>query len=1565
MKYFKVFNTEQEYYEYLESDDFISPNVSTLRDSTNTWINPEIHKYKDDYLTFVALEDGTFTFTIPSGTSRTTHLAEVSYSIDNGETWTTVQNVDDEEVIITIPTTIASGNKVLWKGRGEATAAAWSSYSHFSSTGNFNVEGNAMSMLFDDNFATATTLTRNHSFLGLFVGCTKLISTENLVLPATTIPGQAYEYMFSGCTSLTTAIKELPCQTMQNVCYYEMFKNCTSLTTTPTLPATTLANQCYQSMFEGCTSLVTSPSSIGNSNTTMANSACTSMFKGCTSLTTAPSLPATTLAVHCYRGMFQGCTSLTTVPSLPATTLANNCYQEMFRSCKNITTAPELPATTLADNCYDSMFEASSLTTVPQLAATTLTPNCYFEMFRDCTSLTTVPSNMLPATTLATNCYNSMFAGCTGLTTTPVLSATTLAQSCYYNMFKNCKSLTTASVLPATTLATNCYNSMYQDCTSLTTVPSNMLPATTLATNCYYAMFRNTRITSSPVLPSKTLVENCYQQMFYDAKSLNHIDCYATDISASNCTTNWVQSVSNSGTFVKYITMEDWTTGSNGIPTNWIVENYSDVHVTGVTLNTTATTITKGGTTTLVATVSPNDAGDKSVTWSSNDTSVATVSSEGVITAVGCGEAIITVTTTDGGCTAQCTTTVENPVTGVSLNTNVLTILTGLTYQLEATVSPSDACGDKSVTWSSSDSTIATVSNNGLVTAVATGSAVVTVTTTVGSYTASCAVEVSEPVAVTGVTLNKATLDIFEAQTEQLVATVLPNNATNKNVTWSSNNSNIATVDSNGIVSAVTTGSAIITVTTVDGGYTASCEVTVSEQSYTSVVIEGASSVSAETCEYRAVCDNVEDVTSSATWSITAGSQYATINPSNGHVTILNGANESSVTIQVVYGNLTGTSSVTLTYISGAASVTTSNITTDIGGNSTSVVTTVTTYADSSSTEVVETIVTDVNGDLVGSSESTKTTNADGSYEGVTTNYDANGDKTDGANITGDTEGNVSTQTVEYDDSGNTVVTGYDIDTSGSESGKEFMSGGTNTEYYAFDLTHGFKLDIDFTIDFANQPPGQSDSHHNILTAKRASPEPWYGFQIRHSQTNNYIQLGTQFETGSNINTTINPSSTTGSVGSYSLRIVYDPNSSGNKFVCTNMATGDEIYSSTGIFPDLEELKYLRITIGNATDGNGNPFRYSNITVSKFELKKLKYVDNPTITYEYGAITINCSTVGASIYYRLNLSGSYSAYTTPITITADTVVQAYATYSGDTSDIIREDFEIVDVTGVTLSDNSITIGQGRTYTLTATVLPNDALDKSVTWSSSDNNVASVDSSGVVSGVASGSATVTVTTHDGGYTAQCAVSVSASPYTELEYIESTSTGGQYIDLDIKLYETLNAWYDIAIKYNVSGAGKNPEQPTLFGCQTQSSPWPGTFIRMNQDSSTNTIGRYIGGTRKDNTLGNNNTDIELPVQTAPNRNVTNLNNGGQTHNWGTSLFCAFSDASGTPFRFIAAKLYYFKLFSKTSGTSQGTLIRDMMPCKRNSDNAIGLLDKVNNVFYTNPSGDAFVAGPVVNS
>lgn len=596
------------------------------------------------------------------------------------------------------------------------------------------------------------------------------------------------------------------------------------------------------------------------------------------------------------------------------------------------------------------------------------------------------------------------------------------------------------------------------------------------------------------------------------------------------------------------------------------------------------------------------------------------------------------------------------------------------------------------------------------------------------------------------------------------------------------------------------------------------------------LVIEGAPTVSAETCQYVAIADNSEDVTELATWSITAGSQYATINSSNGHVTILNGANQSSVTIQAVYGVLTATSNVTLTYLSGASAETETASTTDIGGNTTTVTTTVTTRQDGSTVEVTETVMTDAEGNLIGTSESNISASTDGSYSGNTVNYDEHGDPTDGTNVTGDTEGNVSTQTVEYDDSGNTVVTGYDIDTSGSESGKTFNHDGVNTDYYAFDVTHGFVLDFDFTIDLNNQPAAQDGGHHNVLNAKRAAPEPWYGFQIRHTaNTGNTVFLGAQFSDGANNNVALVETSSTGSVKTYNLRIVYDPTSTGTTFTCINSATQHTIFSSSSLFPDIEELKDLKVTIGYAVTSAGTPYRYSNITVHNFELKKLKYVANPTITCENNVVTIDCDTVGASVYYRLNLHGDYSAYTTSFTITADTVVQAYATYSGETSDTIREDCEYglekpviscdgeevtitcpntgvtiyyrlnesgtysayttpipinadtvveaysqlgeetsvvvketcianVDVTGVTLSDNSITINRFETYALSATVLPNNATDKSVTWSSSNVNVATVDSNGVVSSVASGSTTITVTTVDGGFTAQCSVSV---------------------------------------------------------------------------------------------------------------------------------------------------------------------------------------------------------------
>ena len=178
-----------------------------------------------------------------------------------------------------------------------------------------------------------------------------------------------------------------------------------------------------------------------------------------------------------------------------------------------------------------------------------------------------------------------------------------------------------------------------------------------------------------------------------------------------------------------------------------VTVNPATVAVTGVTLDKTELSLKVGETYTLNATVSPSDATDKSVTWSSDHSEIAEVSDTGVVTAKSEGVATITVTTKDGSHTASCEVTV-NPatvaVTGVTLDkTTANMTVGGGTLTLTATVSPSDAT-NKGVTWSSDHSEIAEVSDTGVVTAKSEGAATITVTTKDGSHTASCTVTVSQ-----------------------------------------------------------------------------------------------------------------------------------------------------------------------------------------------------------------------------------------------------------------------------------------------------------------------------------------------------------------------------------------------------------------------------------------------------------------------------------------------------------------------------------------------------------------------------------------------------------------------------------------------------------------------------------------------------------------------------------------------------------------------------------------------------------------------------------------------------
>lgn len=413
-------------------------------------------------------------------------------------------------------------------------------------------------------------------------------------------------------------------------------------------------------------------------------------------------------------------------------------------------------------------------------------------------------------------------------------------------------------------------------------------------------------------------------------------------------------------------------------------------------------------------------------------------------------------------------------------------------------------------------------------------------------------------------------------------------------------------------------------------------------------------------CNYMAVL-GTDIVTSACTWAIVSGSEYAFINPTNGELGVKTIANNSPVTISVTYGAVTTTKEVTLTYDSSITSSTHTVIATDDSGN---VATTVIISSENTNgTSVIETTttITDEDGNVIGTMEGTRTNNNDGSYNSTTTTYDEDGNPTNSMHASGDTSGNVNRQEVIYDESGNSAVTAYSIDTDENPGGsKNYNGDGVNTEYYAFDLTEGFVMDYHFTIDTSNQPAGQHENHHNVLAAKRNDPAPWYGFQLRQTGTASAITLGTQFSTGNNTNTTIPPMSTTGKVGEYNLKIIYDPTASTNRFRCINANNGTVIYSNNGTFPNIDDLKYIKVTLGYALDGNGDPYRYSNINVMDFNIQKLNAVSTPDILCSANTVTLSCRTSGADIYYRVNRSGDYVLYTGPFAISAITVVDAYA-----------------------------------------------------------------------------------------------------------------------------------------------------------------------------------------------------------------------------------------------------------------------------------------------------------------
>lgn len=781
-----------------------------------------------------------------------------------------------------------------------------------------------------------------------------------------------------------------------------------------------------------------------------------------------------------------------------------------------------------------------------------------------------------------------------------------------------------------------------------------------------------------------------------------------------------------------------------------------EIKVTGVSLDKSTVTLVEKGTVQLNATVSPSDATNKDVTWSSNNTTVATVSSTGLVTAKSAGTATIIVKTNDGSKTADCTVTVSAasiPVTGVWISSSLF-MKVGSTEKLQASIEPSNAT-NKSVTWSSSNTAVASVSSEGVVTAKRIGKAIITVKTVDGAKTATCSVQIdpsyiyadglhlsigqtdnmnnyssgysgwtssntavatinssgvitarsagtttiegskengsiiircsvtviSSTVAVTGVSLNVGSVGMNVGGSWALTATVYPTNATNQGVTWSSNNTSVATVSSSGVVTAKAAGTATITVKTNDGGKTASCTVSVyaASISVTGISLDKSSmSLSVGNSDYlKPIIIPSNASNTGVTWT-SSNTSVATV--SSGVVTARAEGN-AVITAKTNDGGYTANCSVTVT--GSSSNVTLSFIPTvsinGMGGFAPNTLVfdplKISGTQDSANESWVETGSEDTYTDpvVIQYSVSPSSISLDASYTYQFVYKDV-------------------TRTVSSDDfvltptfksfSGGTLSLNVKVN------GREAY--GSHMTQFALKVK---KNGVEYTSDYAT------------LKTFRCSPFIYRLYSsIRDVWTSE-----------------IDPSTCDATV-SYTSSLNLNSLVQVQKFFeesgRTETMNSSEM-SSAGLYLVYEVVKNYKI--GSPLEDQANFVVLSN-----------------------------------GVLDPRSYSTSTSGNRTPI-------IRVKLMHSGDVVGVayikVCISFPSSEaVTGVTLDKTSLSLNAGTTATLSPTISPTNATNKSVTWTSDNTSVATVSSSGVVTANAPGSATITCTTADGGKKATCSVTV---------------------------------------------------------------------------------------------------------------------------------------------------------------------------------------------------------------
>ena len=748
------------------------------------------------------------------------------------------------------------------------------------------------------------------------------------------------------------------------------------------------------------------------------------------------------------------------------------------------------------------------------------------------------------------------------------------------------------------------------------------------------------------------------------------------------------------------------------------------IPVKSVTLSKYNLSLEAGKTETLTATISPKDASDQSITWQSSNENVAKVSDNGEVRAIHGGSCTITCTSNSGSKTASCTVNVIEHVVGVSFAQAQETMYVTETRTLKPVIRPETAT-DHSMQWQSSNTAVATVNAVGTVTAVKAGSAIISVKTNDGGFTDTCTINVVPKVDVTGIDIENKAVTLSQGMTYGINAEVFPHHASNQQIKWTSNAPKVATVNEDGVVSAVGAGTAIITATTVDGNYSMRCTITVTQTVAGVKVAPATASIAVGSS--KTLTATVEPDTASSkgvTW-YSSNESVATVNSRGIVIGVAPGT--ATITALTDEGGFSGTCTVTVYVAQNAIKINSDKVTVPKGSKT--VLTATITPANASDQEIVW------------SSDNTAvaTVNQAGQVNGI---------KKGSAVITVKTANGKLKDTclVEVVQLATSLTLDYTT--------LQLDVGKTKTLTATMKPRSASNLKVKWSSSDKNVATVDSKGRITGVKAGTATIKVVSGDKNASATCKvTVIQRVTSIKFKDNAPTV--------KVGKKKTLAVLTMPETASETAFTWTSSNKKIakVSKTGKVRGIKPGT-VTITVANADNSakakckltvlqgvTGMKLDKEALTVSKGRKATLNPVIEPANANDKSVIWTSSNNDVATVDEKGVITAKAVGYAV---ITAKT-------NDGNFKDTCRVNV-VYGVKRVKLNKTSATMEVDEKMTLTATISPSNASIKDVKWTSSDKKVAKVTKKGVVKALAKGSAVITVSTVDGGYTATCKIDV---------------------------------------------------------------------------------------------------------------------------------------------------------------------------------------------------------------